>query len=566
MLFSSVFSHVERFFTVCLKTIAKNTKSTYNGKITKESDIMKKKTSVSLKNDMRQLAAGIVPSNDAGGRRSANEINSTKPLSAQIRHEFITTNYVLLSYLYQQFGWIQSIIEVPVLDAFRGGVQISAYERKVVVPEKKRRGFFSFWNADDGKKSSPAPDPKADASAKLGAQQEFMDKQLERREQWERDQNKKDEQLKKADDTYLREEVSKEEVRMVEIYLRRGEIWKKFQQALFWSRLYGGAGIIVLDGRKPSFPLKLEDINKDTELEFVVCDNWQLSGTPQTNNGTNTVDWLSDTPFTVCGHPVHKSRVILLKNKDFPPLYRAVGRGWGMSAMEPLVRTLNKSIKNENVIFELLDEAKMDVFKFYGFNDSMQDEDATSAITKRVAFAQQTKNYLGGILLDSEDGYDQKQIHFNGLADLKIDARVDVASDAHITMNKLYGTSPAGFNSGEADRETYADMVEAEVRIPSESAMIRILEIIGRKVLGKTLDFDIQWNSLIRTSKYEEMKQKTLMLANLNEANMWGRITNKEWQDAVNKYDLLGIEVSYKERFVADPMAKNVFKPGFGNN
>ena len=59
-------------------------------------------------------------------------------------------------------------------------------------------------------------------------------------------------------------------------------------------------------------------------------------------------------------------------------------------------------------------------------------------------------------------------------------------------------------------------------------------------------------------------KRKTLMLANLNEASMFGRITNKEWQEAVNKFNLLGIDVSYKEEFVADPMAKQVFKPGFG--
>lgn len=147
---------------------------------------------------------------------------------------------------------------------------------------------------------------------------------------------------------------------------------------------------------------------------------------------------------------------------------------------------------------------------------------------------------------------------------MKIDSRVDTASDARITMNKLYGTSPAGFNSGEADRETYADTVEAEIRIPSEFAIIKILEVVARKVLEKTLDFDIEWESLIRTSAYEEEKLKTLKLANLNEANVWGRITNKEWQEAVNKYNLLGIDVSYKESFVADPMAKQVFKPGFG--
>jgi phage-related protein (TIGR01555 family) len=308
----------------------------------------------------------------------------------------------------------------------------------------------------------------------------------------------------------------------------------------------------------------LEKINKDTPLEFYVTDNWEISKTDLNATEFNNIDWNSDTPFQLRGHAIHKSRVILFKGKEFPPLYRPIGRGWGMSILEPLVRTLNKSIKNENVIFELLDEAKMDVFSLYGLNDAMQDEHATEAITKRVAYAEQVKNYMKAILMDSEDQYAQKQIHFSGLSDLKIDSRVDTASDARITMNKLYGTSPAGFNSGEADRETYADTVEAEIRIPSESAILKILEVVGRKVLEKTLDFDFEWASLIRTSEYEQEKRKTLMIANLNEANVWGRITNKEWQEAVNKYNLLGIDVSYKETFVADPMAKQVFKPGFG--
>jgi len=513
---------------------------------------------IPLKNNLNQLAAGIVPFATTGAKPSLNQINAIDSLSKQVRTDFITINYVLLSYLYQQFGWIQSIIEIPVLDAFRGGIVIHGYENKVVEPERKKRGFWGFWNAND--------DQKKQATDTRGANEQFLEEQAKKREQWEKDQLAKDKALKEGDDEYMRQEINKEDTRKIEIYLRRNEIWNKVKQAEFWCRLYGGAGIVILDGRNPRFPLRLEDINQDSDLEFLVCDNWMLTGSNAYDVGSKAIDWLSETPFVINGHPVHKTRVLTFKNKEFPPLYRAIGRGWGMSSLEPLVRTLNKSIKNENVIFELLDEAKMDIFHFFGFNDAMQDADATDAITRRVGFAEQTKNYMGGILLDSEDGYEQKQIHFNGLADLKQDARVDVAADAHITMNKLYGTSPAGFNSGEADRETYADMVESEVRIPCEANIIKMLEIVGRKVLGKSLDFDIEWKSLIRTSQYEEEKRKTLMLANLNEANIWGRITNKEWQDAVNKYNLLGVNVSYKEKFVADPMAKQVFKPGFGNN
>ena len=521
----------------------------------------KKIEQVKVENSMKQLVAGIVPDGGRGGTGSIspNKINDSASLALQVRSEFITLNYPLLSKLYQQFGVIQSLVEVPVLDAFRGGIKISAYEKKVVVPkdeDKKRHRFFKFWNAEDDKK-----DKKVDAQQQ---QIDFEERQAKRREEWEKEQVAADEKARKEEDAYFRDEVSGEDIRRIEIYLRRDETWRKLQQALFWKRLFGGAAIVILDGRNPSTALDLEKINQDTPLEFYVTDNWEISNTDINAANLNNIDWMSDTPFSLRGHQIHKSRVIVFRGKDFPPLYRPIGRGWGMSILEPLVRTLNKSIKNENVIFELLDEAKMDVFSLYGLNDAMQDEHATEAITKRVAYAEQVKNYMKAILMDSEDEYAQKQIHFSGLSDLKIDSRVDTASDARITMNKLYGTSPAGFNSGEADRETYADTVEAEVRIPTESAIIKILEVVGRKVLGKTLDFDIAWASLIRTSEYEEEKQKTLKLANLNEANMFGRITNKEWQEAVNKYKLLGIDVSYKDKFVADPMAKQVFKPGFG--
>lgn len=520
--------------------------------------VRKKLEQVKIENSMAQLVSGIVPDGGRGGTGSAspNKINDSTSLALQVRSEFITLNYPLLSKLYQQFGVIQSLVEVPVLDAFRGGIRISAYEKKVVVPEekdKKRNRFFKFWNAEDDKKNNQP-----------NQQQQFEEQQAKRREQWEREQAGADKKKEKADDAYFRQEIDGEDLRRIYIYLRRDETWKKVQQALFWKRLFGGSAIVILDGRNPATKLDLEKINKDTPLEFYVTDNWEISNTDMNATNLKEVDWMADTPFQLRGHPIHKSRVIIFRGKEFPPLYRPIGRGWGMSILEPLVRTLNKSIKNENVIFELLDEAKMDVFSLYGLNDAMQDENATEAITKRVAYAEKVKNYMKAILMDSEDEYQQKQIHFSGLSDLKIDSRVDTASDARITMNKLYGTSPAGFNSGEADRETYADTVEAEVRIPTESAIIKILEVVGRKVLGKTLDFDIEWASLIRTSEYEQEKQKTLKLANLNEANIWGRITNKEWQEAVNKYNLLGIDISYKETFVADPMAKQVFKPGFG--
>jgi len=521
-------------------------------KTTKPKTVTERKA---LANSMNGLVSGIVPfaAGSANAKISDNAINSTAVLAAQIRREFVTLDRALLSSLYQQFGIVQALIEVPVLDAFRGGVKLSAYERAVAPePIKKKSIFkiFTMFNEADPAKDN-AKDNKPDVDSRM----------FDERKKWEEEQDRAAGELKKSDDNFLRRSITPEELRMLEIYIKREMIWDKVQEAEKWKRLFGGSGIVILDGKDPSTPINLEAINQDTPLEFYVADNWELSASSTT---LNSVDWMSEQPFTYYGHKIHKSRVIVFNGKKWPSLWRSVGRGWGMSALEPLIRTLNKGIKNENLIFELQDEAKIDVFKLNDFNDSMLDPDSTAAVQNRLQLGQTVKNYMKAIVLDGQDEYSQKQIHFNGLAELKEDNRVDMAADARITMTKLYGTTPAGFNSGESDRESYADSVESEIRIPLEPNIIKLLEIVGRKVLGKTLDFGIEFQPLIRTTEYEAEKTKTLRLANLNEGSIWGRVNNVEWTKAVNASNIFGTEISYKPKFVPEPLAKQVFKPGFG--
>ena len=237
---------------------------------------------VKLTNSMAQLVAGVVPTSGKGrGAATPNKINDTSALAQQVRGEFITLNYTLLSRLYQQFGLVQALIEVPVVDAFRGGVKFVGYEKKVVVPEPKRkRKMFSFWNESEKTAKEEKPD--------------FDMEQQKKREQWEKDNRVIDEKLKKDDDEYFRQAITGEEVRRMEIYIRRAEIWSKIQQALFWKRLYGGSGIVIMDGRDPSTPLNLEDINENTEIDFYVTDNWELSGTEQGAVSLNAIDWLDE--------------------------------------------------------------------------------------------------------------------------------------------------------------------------------------------------------------------------------------------------------------------------------
>lgn len=522
-------------------------------------DSKKKKTAKVLENSMAQLAgsvaSGAVPSSTPFKSLTPNSVNEIDMLMNNVRGSFITLNRTLLSLLYSQYGIVQASVEVPVLDAFRGEIKVRGFERDVYEEETdSKKKWLKYFQNEDEKENKKSP-----AQEQFDIDQEFM----KRRKEWEAEQFRKDVERQTAAEENFRKEISKEEEAKVQVYLRRNQIWQKFQQALIWMRLFGGSGIVIMDGRNPATPLNLEKINKYTDLDFYVADNWELSGAT-TNNTLGVIDWASDAPFYLMGHRIHKSRVLVFKGKEIPSMYRAIGRGWGLSILESFVRTLNKNIKNENVIYELLDEAKMDIYKLNELNDSMLEEDSTEAVKRRLSYAQMIKNYMKALVLDTTDEYAQKQIHFSGLAELKEDARIDMAADTRIQITKLFGMTPAGFNSGEADRATYNDMVEAEVRFPCEPNMIKVLEVVGRKVLEKTLDWDFEWPELERMSKYDEAKMKTLELANLNEANIWGRISNYEWTQGINDKNLLNMTVSYKPEFIPDPLAKQVFKPGFG--
>ena len=136
---------------------------------------------VKLTNSMQQLVAGIVPNSGRNLAQTPNGINYISSLRKQVRHDWITMDYTLLSFLYQQFGLIQALIEVPVLDAFRGGIRFSAYEKKVILPPKQpKRSKWHFWNAKE--ENQPQ-----------STQNDFLMEMLKKRESWEKEQVKKDE-------------------------------------------------------------------------------------------------------------------------------------------------------------------------------------------------------------------------------------------------------------------------------------------------------------------------------------------------------------------------------------
>lgn len=364
-------------------------------------------------------------------------------------------------------------------------------------------------------------------------------------------------------------ELDANDIEQVMVYCERHRVIENIMQAGKWARLFGGGAIIILTDQNPMMPLDIKSIKPDTPLEFRAVDLWELYFTQQNLEGdvnVNGAEGLDDNEFyDYYGHRVHSSRVMRMTGKAAPSFVRPRLRGWGMSELERLIRSLNQYMKNQDVIFELLDEAKIDVYKIKGFNSALLNAGGTNAIAKRIQGANIIKNYNHALTMDKEDDYAQKQINFTGLAEVLIQIRQGIAADLKMPVTKLFGISAAGFNSGEDDIENYNSMIEGEIRSKIKFIVVDVLQIVCQKVLGyMPEDLQIIFNPLRILNAKEEEEVKNHQYNRVASAYQLGLIADTEAKHAINRDSLLPVEID-ETTPALPPLGENLLAPSSDN-
>lgn len=317
-------------------------------------------------------------------------------------------------------------------------------------------------------------------------------------------------------------------------------------QAVKYARLFGGAGIVIMTDQKPDQPLDIEQITEDDNLDFRAVDMWELN-TGELNVNPSDVGRpysMGREHYNYYDIRLHGSRVYEIHGKEAPSFVRPRLRGWGMSEVERLIRSLNKYFKNQEVLYELLDEAKVDVYKIKGLNEALATIPTATKVADRVQLANQLKNYLSALTMDVDDDYQQKQVSFTGLADVMKVIREGIAADLKMPVTKLFGISSAGFNSGEDDIENYNSMIESEIRAKNKFLIIDLVAIVCQKKFGFVpSDLMIEWPTLRELDAETEQSVKNHKFNRVMSSYQSGLITAQEAKEIINKEDLLGVEV-----------------------
>lgn len=407
------------------------------------------------------------------GNPFSETISDTRTLFKNLRWFFVSNYRQLLSELYVEIGLIGTIIDVPVDDALRGGIQIKS-------------------------------------------------KQLDESE---------------IDD--------------LQISIDQDDDLNTVAMAAKWNRLFGGAGILVMTDQDPYYPLDLKLIDADSPLEFRAVDMWELFWSQQ-----STVEYAADLQEEIFSHynyyelNLHKSRVMKMKNKEAPSFLRPRLRGWGFSEVERLVRSVNQYLKGTDLAFEVLDEFKLDVYKFKNLGTMLYSPQGEQRIKQRVREMQYYKNYQNAIVLDKEDEFDHKQLSFSGLGEAMEGIRMQVASDMRIPIVKLFGSqsSKLGGKDDETELEVYNCMVESEVRNKIKYDILRILKIKSQKLFGRIpTDLSITFKPLRVLNAVDEETVKSSKTTRFLAMKQAGELTTLEFREIVNKDELVPIKLDTKQ-------------------
>lgn len=326
-----------------------------------------------------------------------------------------------------------------------------------------------------------------------------------------------------VDDAYKRggfdleaDSIDEDELHKLEKHISRMQDIKQIKNARKWARLYGGAAIIVLDGRDLSKPLN-KDRLKNNGFELLAVDRWQLIySEPNINipGGSWTLTNYG-TDQNIASKNIHNSRVIVVKGKEAPYQIMQRVNGWGISVYEQIFQDMSSFFKARNVIFELLDESKIDVLKLATLQEAISSSTGEAALQRMVDMVARNKNYKSQITLSTNDEYEQKQIRFSGMSEILKEIRIMIAGASKMPVNKIWGEGVTGFGSGEDSLENYNSQIENEIRtddtpVIEDVLRLRCYELFGREVE----DLEMIWKNLRTLNAIDEQNINDHKLGN----------------------------------------------------
>lgn len=295
-------------------------------------------------------------------------------------------------------------------------------------------------------------------------------------------------------------DITPEQIDQLQAAIRMTQLKKQLYRGLCFGRLYGGAGgVMLIEGQDDlSQPLDLDAIMPGDFKGLLVMDRWSgctpnavlIDDISSPEYGLpESYEFTFNAPTETVN--VHHSRIIRFNGLDLPVWETQAEQYWGSSIIENVYEEIRKRDNTSANIAGLIFLSNLRVFKIADFGELL----ATAPRSVQSDFyntiqAQNTMmNNFGVQVMGNEDEFQQFQLNnFNGLNDIYESFMLDVAGACEIPVTRLFGRSPAGFNSGENDMRLYYEMIESCQEDQLRPALEKLMPVLAMSALGEVPD------------------------------------------------------------------------------
>jgi phage-related protein (TIGR01555 family) len=299
-------------------------------------------------------------------------------------------------------------------------------------------------------------------------------------------------------------EMTPEMIDRYEKLEKKTKIKSKILEALYWSRLFGGAAAVMLiDGQDNlSDPLDLDSIMPGDFKGLLVVDRW-MGVYPENDLITdiNDPDYGLPEYYQVTDNStsevvrIHHSRLLRFPGRKLPVWEQTAEMYWGASELEHIFEEIAKRDNTSWNIASLIFRMSILAVKMEGMDALLSTGDIEAQ--KDFYNTQQAINTMMNnnsmLMVGDKDELQQIAYTFTGVNDVYESFMMDVAGAAEIPVTKLFGRAPAGLNAtGESDMQNYYEMVEGlqESRLrPALDQLLPVMFMSGFGYVPDDLDY-----------------------------------------------------------------------------
>lgn len=290
----------------------------------------------------------------------------------------------------------------------------------------------------------------------------------------------------------------------------------KLLECLKWARLYGGCLLIPMIANQPdlSEPLDFDTIMPDSYKGCFTIDRWSgVSPSLELVNDINDPDFGQPEFYTISDntqkrtYKIHHSRVVKMIGRKLPYWEEIAETYWGASELEHVFTELKKRDDTSANISFLIFLANIRVLKNKQLAQmlTLGDQEAAGQVFQAMRQVNQLMCNTGMYVMDSEDDFSEHQYSFTGINDVYESFMLDISGAAEIPIDKLFGRSPSGFNSGAETLQNYYDNIQEKQESDCRTAVEKMVKIVTMSTLGELPDdLEIVFNPVRRPADIEK--------------------------------------------------------------